>query len=433
MSCEGYNQDANMQNSEEAKTADDAATMRGLPADQRYPGDARQVEFLANPDKQRIDGAVKTLTDLAKAADGIGAADGDTLKVCLTLVRLPPGLPFNLFSFHIATVDSSGEVIDEVSSKQEIVYAFVVNQPVALLRESAVRFLLDLVARQAPIQQVMQNQRSVDQLPRLIAATDAAAADLAWDLPPETAQTLSIVGERAADVNLRLRVRFQVDPFPDPDLLAQRIPALRALYDREERVRDAIDRTVSAIGGRHASLRGGREDVRSFLRRQTTLQGLRQYMNQTVRDAEVCGNGYLYTSMAGLDAHLRCLLPEAVSIRPDGSFGHNTSVGVEVFTDGVLHLPGIEQIESSYGISVLEPLLYVTARRQIIASVRTASQMMPHGAPESVRVKTQQLLTVMSELERQTNTQIERLLEFFPIGLKEASEDLYFPGQERYG
>ncbi len=424
-----------MQNLEEANTGagDAEPTMRGLRSDQRYPGDSRQVEFSAEPDRQRIDGAVRMLTDLANAADGIGAADGETLKVCLTLVRLPPGLPFNLFSFHIASVDSTGGVIDEVTSEQEIVYAFVVNQPVALLRESAVRFLLDLVSRQAPIQQVMQNQRPVDQLPRLIAATDATAADLAWDLPPETAQTLGIVGERAADVNIRLHVRFQVDPFPDPDLLAQRIPALRALYDHEERVRDAIDRTVSVIGGRHPSLRGGREDVRSFLRRQTTLQGLRQYTNQTVRDAEVCGNGYLYTSMVGLDAHLRCLRPEAVRIRPDGSFSNETSVGVETLTDGVLHLRGIEQIESPYGISVLEPLLYVTARRQIIASVRAASQMMPHGAPESVQMKTQQILTVISEVERQTNAQIERLLEFFPVGLKEASQDLYFPGQERYG
>ena len=267
--------------------------VRDLPADRRHTGDTRQVEFSAKPDQQRIDGAIKMLTELAAAADGVGAPRGQRLRVCLTLVRLPIGLPFNLFAFHLAGVDAYGEVIDEVSEEHEILYAFVVNQPVALMRETAVRFLHDLVARQAPIQQVMQNQRSVDELPRLIAATDASTAELAWDMPPEIAQALSMVGERAADAQLRLEVRFQLDPFPDQQDLAARVTALRALYDREERVRDAVDRTVSAICARHPSLRGGREDIRGFLRSQTALQGMRQFLNQTVRDAEVCGNGYL--------------------------------------------------------------------------------------------------------------------------------------------
>jgi hypothetical protein len=412
----------------------DPTSVRGLPSDRRYPGDTRQVEFLAQPDQQRIDGAVKMLSDLARTADGMGAQDGEILKVCLTLVRLPIGLPFNLFSFHLASIDSDGEVIDEVSSEHEIQYAFVVNQPVALLREAAVRFLLDLVSRQAPIQQVMQERRSVDDLPRLIAATDASTAELAWDMPSETAQTLSVVRERAADVRLRLQVRFQLDPFPDQLALGRRVWALRTLYDSEERVRDAINRTVSAIGGRHPSLRGGREDIRGFLRRQTTLQGMRQYMNQTVRDAEVCGNGYLHTEMTGLDAQMRCLRPEDTLVLRGGGFRHVTSTGVEVFdADRVLHLRGLEQIDSPYGISILEPLLYVLARRRNVAEVRAALKVMPPGAPEAVQMKMRQLVAVVAAVERQTDEQVERLLEFFPRGLAAASEDLYFPGQERYG
>lgn len=407
--------------------------VRDLPADRRYPGDTRQVEFSAEPDQQRIDGAVKMLTELAAAADGVGAPEGQRLRVCLTLVRLPIGLPFNLFGFHLAGVDADSQVIDEVSEEHEILYAFVVNQPVALMRETAVRFLLDLVARQAPIQQVMQNQRSVEELPRLIAATDASTAELAWDMPPEIAQALSMVGERAADAQLRLQVRFQLDPFPDQRGLAARVPALRALYDREERVRDAVDRTVSAIGARHPSLRGGREDIRGFLRSQTTLQGMRQFLNQTVRDAEVCGNGYLQTGVTGLDAHLRCLRPEQVQLPADGRFLELTGSAPQALEpDGLLHLRGLEQIDSRYGISILEPLLYVSARRQIVANVRAAANVMPSGAPEAVRSKTEQLLAVVSSIEAQTEEQLDRLLEFFPRGLDAPSEDLYFPGQETF-
>jgi hypothetical protein len=409
------------------------APARELPSDRRYPGDTRQVGFSADPDRHRIDGAVGMLTDLARDADEIGAVDGECLRVCLTLVRLPIGLPFELFGFHLASIGSDGVVVDEVSPEHEILYALVVNQPVGLMREVAVRFLLDLVSRQAPIQQVMQDQRSVDELPRLIAATDASNAELGWDLPPEAAQVLSVVGERAADVKLRLQVRFQLDPFADQHTLAVRVPALRALYNSEQLARDAINRTVSAIGARHASLRGGREDVRGFLRRQTTLQGMRQYMNQTVRDAEVCGNGYLHTEMTGLDAELRCLQPEHVRIGTNGTYRYTTDSGTEVLqAERVLHLLGLGQIDSPYGISILEPLLYVLARRKIVSSVRAASEQMPPGANETVRLQTSQMLSAVAQIDRETDEKIERLLAFFPRGLAAASEDLYFPGQETY-
>ncbi len=408
------------------------APARELPSERRHPGDTRQVEFSADPDRHRIDGAAGMLTNLARDADEIGAADGECLRVCFTLVRLPIGLPFELFGFNLASIGSDGTIVDEVSPEHEILYALVVNQPVGLMREIAVRFLLNLVSRQAPIQQVMQDQRPVDELPRLVAASDASNAELSWDQPPEAAQTLRVVGERAADVKLRLRVRFQIDPFPEQKTLASRVPSLRALYNSESRARDAIDRTVSAMGARHASLRGGREDVRGFLRTQTTLQGWRQYMNQTVRDAQVCGNGYLHTQIAGLDPRLRCLRPEHVRIESDGTFKYATGGGDELLDAAVLHLPGLEQIDSPYGISVLEPLLYVLARRKIVGAVRAMSDQMPAGASEKVRAQTKQLLSVVGQVDRETDERIARLLAFFPRGLAEASEDLYFPGQETY-
>jgi hypothetical protein len=139
-------------------------------------------------------------------------------------------------------------------------------------------------------------------------------------------------------------------------------------------------------------------------------------------------------SMAGLDAHYRCLRPEQVELLGDGGFlDLSGSTPRELAADGLLHLRGLEQIGSGYGISILEPLLYVSARRRMVAKTQTVARSMPPGAPEAVRSQTEQLLAVAASIDQETDGQLDRLLEFFPRGLDAPSEDLYFPGQERFG
>lgn len=401
-----------------------------IPRENRYPGDIRQIGFTAQPDTGHIEAAAQMLRSLAAAADGGGAPDGEPLRVCLTLARLPLGLPLNLFGFHLVGV-KDGEVIDKLLPEVEILYALIVNQPVALLRDVAIRFLLDVITRTGPIRQVRQDRQPLAELPRMIESSHAAVTDLSWDLPPESTQALAAVGERAAEAGIALHVRFTPDPFPSHDQLATRMPALRTLYNEESHVRDAVDRTVSLVGARDGSMRGGREDVRSFLRQQYTLAGMRQFFNQVVRDAEVCGNGYLHHGLSGLDAQPRCLRPESVEPRTDGAVIESTSEGPLIFpAEEILHLRGIEQIASPYGISILEPFLYVRARRRIAQHTRAMWDQLPVGAPEQVKLATRELLHVASAIEAETEQRLNQLLATFSTILPDASEDLYFPGQE---
>jgi hypothetical protein len=411
---------------------DDVPTVRSMPGDNRYPGDPRQIGFRAEPGERHVENAAETIRQLAAATDGTGAKNGEPLRVCLTLVRLPPGLPFNLFGFHLVEVDHAGTVQDQISADQEILYALVTNQPVAMLREIAVRFLLDLITRTIPIRQVVRDEQPVGALPRLIDETNATASDLAWDLPPERPQAIDAIAEHAAAAELTLHVRFQLDPFPRQQDIAPRVSALRDLYNKEEMMRDAVDRTVSAIGARDGSLRGGREDVRAFVRQQLTLQGTRQFFNQVVRDAEVCGNGYLVGGFSGLDSEPRCLRPELVTVNADGRILEEAVDGIRSFSAReVAHFPGIAQLDSPYGISMLEPFLYAGTRRRIARSVRALNSDLPAHAPESVRTRARELLTLADLIERETDEQVRRLLGFFSSTLQPASEDLYFPGQER--
>jgi len=384
------------------------------------------------PDDRRIESASRALENLAETADGLGAKGGKLLSVTLTLVRLAPGLPVNLFGFHLANVGDDGTVTLEVDEQQDVLYAFVANQPVAVISETAARALLNLVSRQGAVRQVMEDKQALDELPASVAASDAGNADLAWDTPPEASTTLSVLAERAVEQDLKLRVAFRADPFPDASSLNRRLSALRHLYNTEDRVRDAVDRTVSTMGSRSPSLRGGREDMRLLLRRQGTLQGLRQFTNQTVRDALVCGNGYLQLGVRGLDHWMRCLRPEMARVDTDGHITEMTREETIRFDkDEVVHLRGVEQVTSPYGISILEPLLDIPARREIAAQTLALQSAIPHGATVETQMRAEALAQVAKQMEKEIEARLEQLLAFFPAALDVASGDLYFPGQER--
>jgi hypothetical protein len=250
----------------------------------------------------------------------------------------------------------------------------------------------------------------------------------------DTVEALTVVADRAAAAGWRLETRFQIDPFPRHGDVAKRVGALRVLYNSESRVRDAVDRTVSTIGSRGPSIRGGPETVRAFLQQQTGLLGVRQFMNQAVRDAEVCGNGYLEMRTVALDAYARCVKPERVTLRVDGGFevmdlaGDTSAI---LPKDRLVHFPGVAQFRARYGISTLEPFLYVLSRRRVAAHVRASAAAMPANASDATKADVASLLAVIATIETQTESQLSTLLAFFPRSLPEPSGDLYFPGQEQ--
>jgi len=402
-----------------------------LASERHYTGDARQIEFAVNPPDVRIRGAADVLREIALAADGLGPVKGELVRVCLTLLRLPPGAPFNLFGFNLVQIGSDGNVVDEVSRDTEIVYALIVNQPVAVIRETAIRFLLDLVRRQSVVIQVAREDRdSLEQLPSRVAEGDAANADLAQDLPPAVPAAMAILGDLTASVGVRLAVRFRPDPFPGQVDTARRVTELRDLYNTEMAVRSAVDRAVGVLGDRPMSIRGGREDIRQFISRRATLHGWQQYTNQALRDAIVCGNGYLSMTMLGLEGRMRCLRPEKVIIREDGSY---TEIGgaARLAASSVAHLPGITQVRSPYGVSWLEPFLFLLTRRRVYASaLKFARSVQVSMASDQDKEQVEKTLVMIRRFNDEASARRDELLAGFPATGTEAIEGLFFPGQE---
>jgi hypothetical protein len=134
-----------------------------------------------------------------------------------------------------------------------------------------------------------------------------------------------------------------------------------------------------------------------------------------------------------LDAYARCIKPELVTLGVGGGFEVSDLAGntTEVLPKGrLVHFPGVAQLGSRYGISTLEPFLYVLSRRRIAAHVRASAEVMPANVSDATRAEVASLLVVIATIEAQTETQLSTLLAFFPRSLPEASGDLYFPGQE---
>lgn len=408
-------------------------TARGLPSERPRPGDPRQVGFQNDPSAEHIESSASAIRAIADQATMDGSLDARPLRVCFCHTRLAPRLPFNLYGFHLVGIDETGRVRDSLDDDYEIRYALVVNQPVSLQTEVAVRFLFDLVGRQGPIADVAADRTAFADLPSLVASADAAAAETSWDsLRFSLTHAVSTLQSRAKAAGYRLVLRYEVDPLPTRASVEERLPALRKLYNDQPDVRDAVDRTVTAFAAHRSEIRGGPESVRAMVQQQTSLLGVRQFLNQTLRDADVCGNGFLEFRFVGLDPSLRCLRPEAVEVLGEESFILHAEDGPIEVKNHVLHLRGLEQIESQYGISPWEPLLYVIQRNEIVEHVRQfAAEARRRGLREAQEEALEGLERVIASVEAQVKNSLDALLWFPRRGLPEPSGSLYFSGQEQ--
>jgi hypothetical protein len=154
-------------------------------------------------------------------------------------------------------------------------------------------------------------------------------------------------------------------------------------------------------------------------------------MNQTLRDADVTGNGYLQTAFSGLDPTMRCLRPEDVYISGAADF----CLADEGRLSGkVLHFRGLEQFDSLYGISPWEPLLYVLQQRRIVESAAETMRQIVGAtqASERDRERAAQSLLAIGAMEKETEDRLDKLLWFPRRRLRQIREDIYFDGQERF-
>jgi hypothetical protein len=372
------------------------------------------------------------LEELAAEVNRAGIGDGEELRVCLCSVRFVPGSPFVLFGFHVLAVDDDGKFVDLKATGGEIRFALVVNHPAEVQVESALAFLFQLLERDRTVK-AAQAAGDLSELDTQAQDSDAQAdRSFADAIRFGWREAAAAAARRADELGMRLRVRYQRDPFDSREELARRMPALRQVYNEIDSARRAIDNTVSMIGGGQAHIRlsGAPSAARDAAQSALAVLGLRQFQNQVTRDAEVCGNGYMVIA-EGDEPRPRTIRPESVEIDDSGTY-FEISGDERRRLDHVLHLRGVDQIDSPYGISTLEMVLFALEQVRTFRDVKVDAQRIIDSDSAAPRYREWALGTI-ALADRSLASLEERLTELlgFPRDhLPPAKPELYFRGQE---
>jgi hypothetical protein len=401
-----------------------------LPSVRFHADSPRPIGFVTELTDNHVTAAGRALEELAACFQGAENAAVE-VRVCLCSTRYVPGLPEKLYSFHIISFDANGEPLDdEIAASQEIFCAFVINQPIEVQREAAVLFLYSLVFRQTALRASDADLSKPD----LIAAEaeERARREFSDRIRGGWRDAARSLTARAHHDGITLIVRYQIDPFPAREDIVRRMPALRNTYNSLAEAREFIDKVVSMIGGRdpRVSAPGESEEVRAFVQRKLVELGVRHYMTQTLRDAEVLGNGYLVTPTTG-DAAPYALRPEQVEVRLDGQFVVNNN-GSKIVDGNVLHVKGVEQFTSPYGFSVLEVVLPEWIARRRLDRVLQQVKLLGAKTVNPIALGYQEELEKLVERHRtDSDERLSKLLWYPRDWLPDAVSGLYFPGQER--
>lgn len=405
-----------------------------LPSVHFEPDNPRPVGFVDEVEGAHLQAIGEALSAVAAAAVNVTGTREPGIRVRFSSVRYMPTLPFVLYSFHILSVDDEGNLSDEVAEGEEITYAIVANHAVEVQREAAVLFLYELVFRQ----EILRNMRdggSEDPIDVAIAAAVRQARQEFRDrIYAGWQHATCSIAQRAAASGLPLHVRYAVDVLPSRADVVGRMPHLRAAYNEVDIAREAIDKQVSMIGGSDPRVHapGISQAEEDMLQRNLTSLGMRQWISQTTRDALVCGNGYLVTADTA-EPSMYALRPDTVQIiDPDKYVTVHDGVAKPVYGH-VMHVRGIEQCESPYGISLLEPILAEHRKQRVLQeAAEVATRILGSVSAESKQGRVaQQMLELAERSVAESNRKLDRLLWYPRDWLKDAREGLYFPGQER--
>jgi hypothetical protein len=354
-----------------------------------------------------------------------------TLRIRFCHFRHNHLLSPTLFGFHLRDLDVGGRPVDPLNQGAEVSYAIVLNLAVDLQREVAILFVSQLIQRQLKLEAMTGHATQIDRdMEQQDIETTREIADrmrYGWQAGVE------LVRNQMQNAGWGLEARYEPDPLPDRDLLMRRIPSLKRIYNEFQEVKDTIDRLVSAIGGKEPRIGStGPTRIRNWLQQRQLLLHFRYYMNHAVRDANVLGNGYfVFRQHEPLGAYN--VEPERVWILSDGHYRiQQADHEEEVARDGVLHLRGIEQLESPYGISMLEVFLYHLEQRDVFDQVSSfASSIVgrldvPSEAREWARQALEQSERITLSLPERISSMLWLPKEYLPT----PGSDLYFPDHE---
>jgi hypothetical protein len=391
---------------------------------------AGSQEYVPQVTREHLDASADALEQLCKLATAAPLQSHDPMiEVRIGHYDHGAFLTLQLDGFALLDTTEDGR-LQPVGDGGPVLYAVVVNRSVDSQISQTLRFLGSLVARQEITQNLSAAGGDISQIDRRVTEVDdQVAAALAEQLRTEHwLEAAKAVGQRARASRFGLNVRFE-NPLLDGAALRRRMPVLRHVYNSMEPLRTSVDRVTSAMS-RAMYLEGGNMPVAELaaFRDLLDLDQLRRYLAHQLRDAFVCGNGYL--AMGARQPALRLLAPESVEVRGPDAFailsdGETTGLPVE---EHVLHLQGAHQMKSDYGVSLLEPFVILLGQREIFdRAIEDAERFSPSSERDTWLTKNRQL---RERLIRDQSHRVEVLLGSATTKFPPPSPNTYFPGLE---
>lgn len=386
---------------------------------------------VAHPSDARVAQSREALVGVAAAIEAAVSPDQSLreLGVVLSHADHQGFLNARLHDFNLYPVDESG-VGDPFADGLPVRFVSVVNQPVAVQTESVITALSMLVARQAKMAAVRAGEAEVTDIDRVAAESDDIAHNQVVDvLRHGWRAAAEMVARQAVAAGFALRVRYEQVAVAAREDVARRMPTLRRAYNDLPIARDAVDRFVSAIAPRGQIVGGPEvpEAVRAFVQQELGLGSMRQYLAEVLRDALVTGNGYLAFGRAA---------PVAVyGLRPDTAvdLGDGTAAPkADSPAVHALHLRGLEQPGSLYGLGVLELALSRLQQLDIFSqSAAFAKQVLATPSHPERHDWATRTLRLGERVEADGDRKLQEVLAPMLTLLPEPVPDLYFEGRDR--
>ena len=386
---------------------------------------------VAHPSDARVAQSREALTGVASVIEAAVPRDQPLRELVVVLSHADHQgfLNTRLHNFNLYPVDGSG-VGDPFEAGLPVRFVSVVNQPVAVQTEFVITALSTLVARQAKMASIRSGEAEVTDIDRIAAETDEIAHNQVVDvLRHGWRAAAETVARQAVAAGFALRVRYEQAAVAAREDVARRMPALRRAYNNLPIARDAVDRFVSAIAPRGQVVAGPEvpEAVRAFAQQELGLGSLQQYLAEVLRDALVTGNGYLAFGRAAPVA-IYALPPDTAVDLGDGTAAREAdSPAVPA-----LHLRGLEQPGSRYGLGVLELALYRLQQSDIFSgSASFAKQVLETPSRSAKHDWATRTLALCERVEADGDRRLQDVFAPMLTLLPEPVPDLYFEGRDR--
>jgi hypothetical protein len=413
-------------------TCDHMAIMRLPLPSELSQGQGDDPVVVAHPSPVHLERSSEALSRVAATVGAATAASPSlrSLDIILSHANHQGLLSSRVFVFHLAPVTPDGEVHDPFEDGVPVKYIFFSNQPVATQVESAIVTMSKLVARQAHIARIKAGHADISDIDlRMVELDDVAQNQVIDVLRYGWHAAAEMVARQAEAARFALNVTYSPAAAPTREDVSLRIAALRRCYNLLPTAKEAVDRFVSAIAPRWQIVAPPEvpEAVRASTQQHFALGALNHHLAETLRNAFVVGNGYLAFNTAP---------PFPVyNLRPEDAVDQGNGTAAPLHgrpAVHALHLRGLEQPGSVYGLGALELALPYLQQLDVFVEAATfARKILATPSQANKHDRANQYL----ELAERTKASAQEMLRqvYAPIFqfLPDPAPNLYFEGRDK--